>query len=88
MILSICTFSHVIFTATIVQSKGNSALLSSLFELLQCRDGSLSLLRSEFNMADISSMIDCIIDVKYVDPKNKKRKKRVFYEKNKLRKKT
>jgi len=27
------------------------------------------------------------IDVKYVDPKNKKRKKRVFYEKNKTRKK-
>jgi len=26
------------------------------------------------------------IDVKCVDPKNKKRKKRVFYEKNKIRK--
>jgi len=28
------------------------------------------------------------IDVKYVDPKNKKRKKTRFYENNKIRKKT
>jgi len=38
----------------------SSALLSSLIELLQCRDGSLSLSSSEFNMARISSMIDYI----------------------------
>jgi len=35
----------------------SSALLSSLSERLQCRDGSLSLSSSEFNMADISSII-------------------------------
>jgi len=37
---------------------GSSSLLFSLIELLQCRDGSLSLSSSEFNVADISSMID------------------------------
>jgi hypothetical protein len=39
-------------------SVGSSVLLSPLIELLQCRDGSLGLSSSEFNMADISSMID------------------------------
>jgi len=38
-------------------NEGSSALLSSLFELLQCRDGSSSLSSSEFNMVDTSSMI-------------------------------
>jgi len=31
---------------------GSSALLSSLIELLQCRDGSLSLSSSAFNIVD------------------------------------
>jgi len=39
---------------------GSSALLSSLIELLQCRYGSLNLSSSEFNMEDISPMIDYI----------------------------
>jgi len=39
---------------------GSSALLFSLIELLQCRDGSLSLSCSVFNMADISSMVDSL----------------------------
>ena len=38
----------------------SSVLLSPLIELLQCRDGSLSLSSGDFNMADISSMIDSI----------------------------
>jgi len=38
----------------------NSVLASPLIELLQCRDGSSSLSSSGFNMADVSSMIDCI----------------------------
>jgi len=41
-------------------NEGRVALLSSLFELLQCRDGSLSSSISEFSMADILSMIDYI----------------------------
>jgi len=41
-------------------NEGSSALLPSLFELLQCIDGSLSLSSSEFNRADISSMIDSV----------------------------
>jgi len=39
---------------------GSSAILSSLIELLQCRDGSLSLSSSEFNKADKLSMIDSV----------------------------
>jgi len=39
---------------------GSSVLASPLIELLQCRDGSLSLSSSDFNMSDVSSMIDCI----------------------------
>jgi hypothetical protein len=39
---------------------GSSVSLSPLIELLQCRDGSPSLPSSEFNMADISSIIDFI----------------------------
>jgi len=41
-------------------NEGSSALISSLFELLQCRDVSLSLSSREFSTADISSMIDYI----------------------------
>jgi hypothetical protein len=37
-----------------------SVLLYPLIELLHCRDGSLSLSSGDFNMADISSMIDSI----------------------------
>jgi hypothetical protein len=36
----------------------SSTVLSQLIELLQCRDGSLSLSSGEFSTADISSMID------------------------------
>jgi len=39
-------------------NEGSLALLSSLIQLLQYREDSLSLSSSEFNMADISSMID------------------------------
>jgi hypothetical protein len=38
----------------------SSVLLPPLIELLQCRNGSASLSSSEFNMVDISSMIDFI----------------------------
>jgi len=56
----------------------------------------LTLTRSRYEITYISASIHDInkiptavpIDVKYVDPKNKKRKKDVFYEKNKIRKKT
>jgi len=41
-------------------SVGSSVLASPLIELLQCRDGSLSLSSSDFNMSDVSSIIDCI----------------------------
>ena len=39
---------------------GSLVLLSPLIELLQCRDGSVSLSSSDFNMADKSLMIDSL----------------------------
>jgi len=46
----------------------SSAFLSSLIEFVQCRprDGSLSLSSSEFNMAEISSMINYICTSQYL----------------------
>jgi hypothetical protein len=43
-----------------VASEDNSIIITLLVELLQCRDGALSLSDNKFNMSDVTTMIDLL----------------------------
>jgi hypothetical protein len=43
-----------------VASEDNSIVVTSLAERLQCRDGALSLSDDNFNMSDVTTMIDLL----------------------------
>ena len=43
-----------------VASENNSIIITLLVELLQCRNGALSLSDNNFNMSDVTTMIDLL----------------------------